>query len=114
MERYDASEGEEEVRLSAASQTERSGLLGRGAAGSSNKNKKNKGKYDSGLGELDTDFDEDNEQVVFSVGETKRPSGRDGAFGNHYSQITPKSYQFKALFRKNFKLQVPFLIFQMN
>jgi hypothetical protein len=111
MERYDASEGEEEVRLSAASQTERSGLLGRG---SSNKSKKNKGKYDSGLGELDTDFDEDNEQVVFSVGETKRPSGRDGAFGNHYSQITPKSYQFKALFRKNFKLQVPFLIIQMS
>lgn len=105
MERYDASEGEEEVRLSAASQTERSGLLGRGA-GSSNKKKKNKGKYDSGLGELDTDFDEDNEQVVFSVGETKRPSGKDGAFDNHYSQITPKSYQFKALFRKNFKLQL--------
>jgi hypothetical protein len=70
---------------------------------------KNKGKYDSGLAELDTSFDDDNEQVVFSVGETKRTSSgnADSQFDNHYSQITPKSYQFKALFRKNFKLQVP-------
>jgi hypothetical protein len=91
MERYEASEGEEEVRRAS----------GRG---------KNKGKYDSGLAELDTSFDDDNEQVVFSVGETKRTSSgnaTDSQFDNHYSQITPKSYQFKALFRKNFKLQVP-------
>jgi hypothetical protein len=96
MERYDASEEEEEVTRVAQRAGERAPLI-RGENGG----KKGKSKYNSGL---DTDFDDDNEQVVFSVGETK--AGGNAAYNSHYSQLTPKSYQFKALFRKNLKLQV--------
>lgn len=92
MERYDASDAEEDglasrVALSQARASERSPLIG------------DKGKQRP----LSSGYDDD---VVFSVAETTATPRTDGAYQRHYAQVSPKSYQFKALFRKNFKLQV--------